>query len=175
MKLWQLTPWVTNVVVNWTPCFIVMQVGSFITTCEGKTPDTHGDNSRAATESLPHTKLETSMCKQDKILRCCVECCHTELNPVTPRTSRWTACAFLKMRPNEKASIQSYVNAPFVDAGAIPTANAEPHAGLNSHLSTHLKSGSLYLNIQWKTLCVLHLWLFRKCSLEAIKQQFVAC
>lgn len=44
------------------------------------------------------------------------------------------------MRPNEKArggSIQSYVNAPFVDAGAIPTANTEPHAELNSHFYTH--------------------------------------
>lgn len=54
------------------------------------------------------------------IFRRCAEWCNTGLNPVTPGTSRWTACAFLEMRPNEKAwgsSIQNYVNAPFVDAG----------------------------------------------------------
>lgn len=115
-----------------------MQVGSLLTVCEGKTPDTHSDNSGVELPqvNLPHTKLETSMGKQDQNLQC-VECCHTELNPVTLKTSRWTACAFLEMRPNEKASIQSYVNAPFVDAGAIPAANTEPHAGLNSHLYTH--------------------------------------
>lgn len=60
-------------------------------------------------------------------------------------------CAILEMRPNEKAwggSVQSYVNAPFVDPGANSTANTEPHAGLSSHFYTHLKSGSLYLHIQ---------------------------
>lgn len=38
----------------------------------------------------------------------------------------------------------SDINAPFVDTGAIPPANTEPHVGLNSHfLSTQLKIGSL--------------------------------
>lgn len=52
-------------------------------------------------------------------------------------------CAFLEMRPNEKArgsSVQSCVNAPFVDAGAVPTANAEPLAQLNSHFYTHISN-----------------------------------
>lgn len=34
-------------------------------------------------------------------------------------------------------SIQSYVNAPFVDTGAVPTASTQPHAGLISHFYTH--------------------------------------
>lgn len=77
---------------------------------------------------------------ETNFFRCCVEWCNIGLNPVTPGASRWTACAFLEMRPNEKAwggSIQSYVNAPFVDAGAIPIASTEPHAGLSSHFYTH--------------------------------------
>lgn len=77
---------------------------------------------------------------ETNIFWCCALWCNTQLNPVTSGASRWTACAFLEMRPNEKAwggSIQSYINAPFVDSGAIPTASTEPHAGLNSHFYTH--------------------------------------
>lgn len=51
------------------------------------------------------------------------------MNPVTPGAAK--THSFPEMRPHKKArggSIQSYVNAPFVDAGAIRTANTAPHA-----------------------------------------------
>lgn len=101
------------------------------------------------------------------------------LNPVTPGTSRWAVCAFLEMRPNEKAEVVLFrvtlmhlllMQGPFV----LPTQSHTP-GSIPISIHTQLKSGSLYLHIKWKMLCVLHLWLPLKCSLQAITQQFFAC
>lgn len=81
--------------------------------------------------------------------------CNAGPNPVPSKASMCAAYAFQEMRPNERAqggSIQTYINAPFVDAAAIPPAMAEPHREAHfPFLYTHThatKLGSLYLHIQ---------------------------
>lgn len=150
-----------------TSCFTLMQVGpSFITARGGKTPDPRSDNSRGELKIflVPNWK------------RPCVNESDVTLNRTPSPRGRAGGQRVLSWRWGQmkRPPFRRYVNAPFVDAGAIPAANTEPHAGRHPHLYTHTsKPGSLYLNIQWKTLCVLHLWLPLKCSLEAISNSLL--